>query len=346
MPPPQLPRVGKNLYNEGLGKGANSGGRVQQPDSIVCFVCRRAKPASQYSTRQLSKHKGNLYQPLTHGSKPKPRARDHRTTCKTCTPEQTTELTCIVCGETNGLDHFARTQRKNPDTARCKGCIKKQADTAPDLEAPDSDGYASSSDEADEADFDTGAKESVHANSVLRAGDTSYAGSSVNTNTLTSANLNRLERATGSVMAPRPGVPQEADGWVTKARAPQNKLQLQSETMTTMTYDSAPQNRNGAQAPASVSNTFTIDSQAPLRPISAKPAGTETRKGGWARVDKIPKNAKRRGISDSNSEDDQDEDDEDDEEEESVLSGGSAWTERRKDVKTDFDSDPWSRVYK
>ncbi|KAF3093878.1 hypothetical protein TWF102_007702 [Orbilia oligospora] len=334
MPPPQLPKVGKNLYNQGLGKGANNGGRVSQPESIVCYVCRREKPHTQYSGRQLAKHKGTIYQSFASGGggKGKP---SHRTTCKTCTADQTTELTCIVCGETNGLDHFARTQRKNPDTARCKACINKQANIAPDLEMPDSDDYASSDDEEDEVDFDTGNKEDRNTNTVLRAG-TSYASSSIHTNTLTSANLNRLEQATGSAITPRPGVPQAADGWVTKTRQPPQ--QLQSETMTTMTYDSAPRNANGPQDPSSISNTETFDSRAPLRSIPPKSTGAELRKNGWAKVTKVPK--KGQGQNGFGS------DDGHDDAEGSVTSSASAWTDRKKTVRTDFDDDPWSRHYK
>ncbi|KAK6517390.1 hypothetical protein TWF281_004047 [Arthrobotrys megalospora] len=331
MPPPQLPKMNKNLYNEGLSKGANSGGRVQAPETIVCFVCRRAKPQSQYSTRQLTKYKSTIYQPFAPGGKVKAQ---HRATCKTCTPDQTTELTCIVCGETNGLQYFAKTQRKNPDTARCKVCINKQADTAPDLDVPDSDDYASSSDEEDEADFDTGNRESRNTNSVVRAGDSTYAGSSINSNTLTSANLNRLDQATGSAVTPRPGAAQAADGWVTKTRQPPPQSQLVSETMTTMTYDSAPRNKNGPQS------SSDSDSRAPLRSIPAKAAGTELRKNGWAKVNRIPRKAQGQSISDLKSDDGYGD------AEGSVVSGASTWTDRKKNVKTDFDDDPWSRYYK
>ncbi|RVD81305.1 uncharacterized protein DFL_009173 [Arthrobotrys flagrans] len=311
-PPPQLPKVGKNLYNQGLGKGANSGGRVSQPESIVCFVCRREKPQSQYSGRQLAKHRGTIYQPFTSGGKGKPQ---HRTTCKTCTADQTTELTCIVCGETNGLSHFAKTQRKNPDIARCKDCINKQAEIAPDLEMPDSDDYASS-DEEDGVDFDTGNKEDRNTNNVVRAG-TSYAGSSIHTNTLTSDNLNRLEQTTGSAITPPPGAAQAADGWVTKPRQPPLQQQFQSETMTTMTYDSAPRNGNGP-----------------------KSTGTELRKNGWAKVSKLPKKGQVQSIGDFGSDDGYDD------AEGSVTSSASAWTDRKKTIRTDFDDDPWARRYK
>ncbi|KAK6510103.1 hypothetical protein TWF481_004816 [Arthrobotrys musiformis] len=332
MPPPQLPKVGKNLYNQGLGKGANSGGRVQQPENILCCVCHRLKPQSQFSTRQLTKHKGTLYQP-TGGKGGRPQ---HRTTCKTCTADQTTELTCIVCGETNGLDHFAKTQRKNPDTARCKNCINMQADIDPNLAVPDSDEYASSDDSEDEVDFDTGAKEHRNTNTVVRAGDTSYAASSIHSNTLTSANLNRLERATGPVITPRPGAAQAADGWVTKSRQPAPQQQLQSETMTTMTYDSAPRHGNVPQPPSSV---ISGDSRTPLRSIPPKPA-TELRKNGWAKVNKIPKKGQAQGINDMKSDDGYDDFDG------SVTSSASTWTDRKKTIKTDFDDDPWSRHYK
>lgn len=60
-------------------------------------------------------------------------------TCKTCTPGQTTELTCYICEITKGLTEFAKNQRKDPDRARCLKCITKVLETEPDMSPPSSD---------------------------------------------------------------------------------------------------------------------------------------------------------------------------------------------------------------
>ncbi|KAJ6260327.1 hypothetical protein Dda_4552 [Drechslerella dactyloides] len=303
MPPPQLPRIDKNLYNQGASKGSNS-----TAGSIVCFVCRREKPQSQYSTRQLTKWKATIYQPYAPGGRVKAAS---RTTCKSCTPDQTTELTCIVCGETNGLGHFAKTQRKTPDAARCKVCINKQADTAPDLEVPDSDGYTSSDDDNgdEDRDFDTGqvfdTKDKVNRGGLV-VNDTS----SNAINSLTSNNLDRLNN--NSVGA-------SDGGWITKtARLAENQSTYSSGT------------RGGS-------------SRAPASSVVSRPA-SEFKKSGWAKPEKIKKNQPQNGPaarrlrnltgSDSDAEDG------------TVSFAGSEWTDRKADLKSDFDTDPWARAYK
>ncbi|KAF3905879.1 hypothetical protein AA313_de0208920 [Arthrobotrys entomopaga] len=254
MSRPYLPKVDRNLYNKGSSTGSNgAGGRVNYPAVIRCCVCKRDKPHSQYSARQLGKFKASIYQPYAPGGRVRS---DPKTTCKACTPDQTTELTCIVCGETNGLDHFAKTQRKTPD---------KAADTAPDLEVPDSDEYVES--DPEEGDFDTGAKPSK-ANDVVRGGEsTTYAAS--NSDILTSSNLNRLEEAANP-----------NDGWVTKGRKP-----VGTNTYDSMTYDSASKGRPGNSA--------------------ASQRQPEVRKNGWAKPQKIRQNASGKNNTNYDSDDDE-----------------------------------------
>ena len=76
---------------------------------------------------------------------------DPKTTCRTCTPQQTTELNCCICNKTKGLTSFAKNQRKNPDTARCINCVNYCLDTEPDYEPPNTDEYSES--ESDDVCF-------------------------------------------------------------------------------------------------------------------------------------------------------------------------------------------------
>ncbi|KAK6535259.1 hypothetical protein TWF694_001727 [Orbilia ellipsospora] len=304
MSRPYLPKVDRNLYNKGSSTGSNvAGGKVNYPSLITCCVCHRQKPHSQYSARQLGKFKNSIYQPYAPGGRVKS---DPKSTCKACTPDQTTELTCIVCGETNGLDHFAKTQRKTPDKARCKNCIKQQADTAHDLEVPDSDEYVDSDDD-DEADFDTGVKPSKAADVVRGGESTTYAASdseAMAERSLTSGNLSRLEDATGP-----------NDGWVTKGRKPA----AMANTYDSMTYDSASKGRP---------ENSTANQRQP-----------EVRKNGWAKVEKIGKNVPKKNNVDYDSDDD-------DESVATSATGTSGWTDKTQKLKTDFDTDPWARYYR
>ncbi|KAK6359496.1 hypothetical protein TWF696_000651 [Orbilia brochopaga] len=307
MPPPQLPRIDKNLYNQGATKGSNSNaGRISYPDTIVCFVCHREKPQSQYSTRQLTRWKATIYQPYAPGGRVKG---DSRTTCKSCTPDQTTELTCIVCGETNGLGHFAKTQRKTPDAARCKVCINRQADTAPDLEVPDSDDYVEDDDDDEDRDFDTG--QTLETKDKVNRGDSTFSDTVSNSiNSLTSTNLDRLNlNDTGD----------SDGGWVTKKRTP--------ETASNYSY-----------------GTRGESSRAPLSTIASRQ--TEYKKSGWAKPEKIRRNqplsaaAARRLKNNAGRDSDSDADGE------SVSHSGSEWTDRKANLQSDFDTDPWARAYK
>ncbi|KAL1999186.1 hypothetical protein VTN02DRAFT_4932 [Thermoascus thermophilus] len=54
--------------------------------------------------------------------------------CRTCVGAQSAEMTCIICDKTKSLDNFARSQRRNPDTARCLNCVQDDLDADPILE--------------------------------------------------------------------------------------------------------------------------------------------------------------------------------------------------------------------
>jgi hypothetical protein len=152
MPPPRLPPVGRNLVNQRNSKNSDAtvtnGGRV--PTLITCHVCKKAKPHSQYAKRQILKFQSTIYNPYAPAGRT---LTDPKTTCRTCTPQQVTELTCCICTKTKGLTHFAKNQRKNPDVARCMRCVRMHLDTEPDYATSGSDDCSDTEDD-DEGDFD------------------------------------------------------------------------------------------------------------------------------------------------------------------------------------------------
>ncbi|EWC47682.1 hypothetical protein DRE_03302 [Drechslerella stenobrocha 248] len=312
MPPPQLPKIDKNLYNQGSSRGSNSAsGRISYPDNIVCYVCNREKPQSQYSTRQLTRWRSTIYQPYAPGGRVRGEA---RTTCKACTPDQTTELTCIVCGETNGLSHFANAQRKNPDRARCKVCIKEQSKVAIDLDPQHSDVDTDSDDEDDDEldlDFDTG--KPIIKNQPTKA---KKATNGSTTNSLTWDNLASLD--SGSNNEDIPG------GWSTKKSG-----KLASETQSNFSYQAN-------------SRDHDESSRSALSTIAPRDR-TNMSKSGWAKPQKIKKKnnpeSQNSGYSGSGFGSDDDAD------------GGSNATSsgyrvRKPKLNSEFDTDPWSSRYK
>ncbi|KAL8761172.1 MAG: hypothetical protein Q9184_002684 [Pyrenodesmia sp. 2 TL-2023] len=103
------------IFGNALLTGCYRFKSIQLPDKL--------KPVMQFSNKQQLDLKQRIagYQ----GDKAKlPTA--EIITCRTCTSGQTQELTCILCGEAKGLEAFGKTQRKNPDTARCTVCVHEQ----------------------------------------------------------------------------------------------------------------------------------------------------------------------------------------------------------------------------
>lgn len=63
--------------------------------------------------------------------------------CGNCTAVPPVELSCTGCNQTRSLDKFSSTQRRDPDTARCRKCISEIENVKPGqqdtYEAEDSD---------------------------------------------------------------------------------------------------------------------------------------------------------------------------------------------------------------
>ncbi|KAI5799946.1 Stc1 domain-containing protein [Geopyxis carbonaria] len=132
-------QLNKN-YSAGAS-GANSDARVGR--LIKCCVCKSMKPKEHFSNRQIAKYistEQNKYAPAGRTLK------DPKTTCRQCTGKQVEELECIVCGIAQSLDKFGKTQRKQPDRARCLDCVEYHANVEPGMSPPTSD-YEGSGDE-------------------------------------------------------------------------------------------------------------------------------------------------------------------------------------------------------
>ncbi|KAK5443472.1 hypothetical protein LTS15_010617 [Exophiala xenobiotica] len=107
----------------GAGRYAN----VDVGISIECANCSRKLFRSRYSNNQIQKFQENVYHARRGGAAAElPRCRD-------CTAGNTVELKCTGCFYTKSIDYFSKTQRKDPDNAKCTNCQQEILDRLPSL---------------------------------------------------------------------------------------------------------------------------------------------------------------------------------------------------------------------
>jgi hypothetical protein len=90
---------------------------IALPAKIKCGRCQKNLPQVKFSMKQLTdarwqiKNSSKVYKPIN---------------CHNCTGQQVVEVECTMCGKTKGLEDFAKSQRRNPDTAKCFKCVEAQ----------------------------------------------------------------------------------------------------------------------------------------------------------------------------------------------------------------------------
>ncbi|KAF1989015.1 hypothetical protein K402DRAFT_452288 [Aulographum hederae CBS 113979] len=99
---------------------------VKLPPKIRCDRCKKHKQESNFSNKQLIELKSAI---VTLGAQAGITAAKAR--CRSCTGQQKTEMYCNFCDATKSLDGFFKTQRRDPDKAKCKVCIQEQLDMDP-----------------------------------------------------------------------------------------------------------------------------------------------------------------------------------------------------------------------
>ncbi|KAF2131205.1 hypothetical protein P153DRAFT_430422 [Dothidotthia symphoricarpi CBS 119687] len=101
---------------------------VPLPEKIKCGRCNKNFNHANFSTKQLTDAR---FQIRNQGRIVK------NPNCQRCTGKQVVEIECIMCHKTQGLEAFARVQRKNPSDAKCYKCMDEQVALA----AVDDDTY-------------------------------------------------------------------------------------------------------------------------------------------------------------------------------------------------------------
>ncbi|OAL49866.1 hypothetical protein IQ07DRAFT_631853 [Pyrenochaeta sp. DS3sAY3a] len=95
---------------------------IPLPAKIRCGRCLKHKAEANFSIKQLNEARLQVQASGKITKAP---------TCKPCTGQRIVEIECHVCGETKGLEQFAKTQRREPDTAVCYQCTEERVNHAP-----------------------------------------------------------------------------------------------------------------------------------------------------------------------------------------------------------------------
>ncbi|KAH6618575.1 Stc1 domain-containing protein [Boeremia exigua] len=85
-------------------------------------MCLRNYNQANFSQKQLTDVRYQVSKAGRINTNPK---------CFKCTGGQLVELDCVMCHKTKGLEEFAKTQRKNTDSARCYDCTSIQLEREP-----------------------------------------------------------------------------------------------------------------------------------------------------------------------------------------------------------------------
>ncbi|OQO12948.1 hypothetical protein B0A48_02412 [Cryoendolithus antarcticus] len=110
----------KNNYSTFLQRSAVST-NIPLPDKIKCLRCDKVKPPASYATIRQNDLKTKMAQTPGFNAATTPVV-----PCMMCTGGQVTELECHMCRKWMALTKFAKTQRKNPNRAKCLECINEQ----------------------------------------------------------------------------------------------------------------------------------------------------------------------------------------------------------------------------
>ncbi|KAF2634989.1 hypothetical protein P280DRAFT_474087 [Massarina eburnea CBS 473.64] len=94
---------------------------VPLPPKIKCGRCSKWLGHAQYSVKQLCDARRAI-KSSGHNAQ-------YSINCQGCSGNgQVVELTCCFCRRTKGLEDFAKSQRKKPDSAKCFDCVNDQLD--------------------------------------------------------------------------------------------------------------------------------------------------------------------------------------------------------------------------
>ncbi|PGH08516.1 hypothetical protein AJ80_07836 [Polytolypa hystricis UAMH7299] len=117
--PPNKPRFDWVTYKAQLE-------RIRVPDKVKCRICKKIRAQTAFSQRQLEELRKAMLSIGTTGIDGPGYA-----SCLQCVGHQNFELNCCMCLKTKAVGDFSKSQRKDPDNARCYNCMQDQLETDP-----------------------------------------------------------------------------------------------------------------------------------------------------------------------------------------------------------------------
>lgn len=100
--------------------------------SIWCKRCSRFRSSANFANNRLN----NAMFWLSKGVKMGDKKILNKMICSNCTAVNPVELKCTGCNKTRSLDKFSATQKRDPDTARCRKCISEIENIRPGQQDP------------------------------------------------------------------------------------------------------------------------------------------------------------------------------------------------------------------
>ena len=94
---------------------------------IKCSVCQEEKAASKhFSSKQIDEYKEfhRKSRPSAKSSNRNGGSIDLYIRCKVCVGVRREEMKCRICHKLKSMDWFALAQRKDPDNAKCRTCMR------------------------------------------------------------------------------------------------------------------------------------------------------------------------------------------------------------------------------
>ncbi|KAH0365374.1 hypothetical protein KCU65_g6154, partial [Aureobasidium melanogenum] len=102
------------------------------PNLVWCKRCSQLRPLASFANNRQNAAEFMLNNGARLGDK---KILD-KMVCSNCTAAPLTQLKCTGCNKTLSLDRFSKTQRRDPDSARCTTCISQIENVRPGQQDP------------------------------------------------------------------------------------------------------------------------------------------------------------------------------------------------------------------
>lgn len=99
---------------------------------VWCKRCSQLRPLASFANNRQNDARFSL----SRGAKLGDRKILDKMICSNCTAAPPTELKCNGCNKTRSLERFSSTQRRDPDSARCRKCTSEIENVKPRQQDP------------------------------------------------------------------------------------------------------------------------------------------------------------------------------------------------------------------